>query len=61
MKDWGPSVFQDKTAEFLKISAINTGKWLKYQKVDGLKGLAAIHEDVCHGKIAADVGLIIKM
>jgi len=61
MKDWGPSVFQDKTAEFLKNSAINTGKWLKYQKVDGLKGLAAIHEDVCHGKIAADVGLIIKM
>ncbi len=61
MKEWGSAGFQEKTGDFLKNSAATTSKWLSYQIIDGLDGLAAIHEDVCHGKIAADVGLIVQM
>jgi len=61
LKEWGPAEFQNRTADFMKNSAVAMNEWLSYQMVDGLAGLAAIHEDVCHGKIAADVGLIVEM
>ncbi len=61
MKDWGPAVFDQKTATFLRETASKTAQWLTFQEVDGLEGLAAIHPAVCEGTIAPNKGLIVVL
>jgi len=61
MKEWGPTVFDQKTTEFLKTTAAKTKQWLKFKKIEGLAGLMEVHPAVCSGKIPANEGLIVEM
>ena len=61
LKEWGPAGFDQKIATFMRTAATKTKEWLTYRKVDGLQGLAKIHQDVCNGEIPADEGLIVEL
>jgi len=61
MQDWGPDGFAEKTSSFMQETALKSRGWLKLNKIDGLKGLADIYEDVCEGRLDADQGLIIEL
>jgi len=61
LKEWGPAGFDQKTAAFMMDTATKTKEWLTYRKIDGLAGMAAIHQAVCEGKIAANEGLIVEL
>ena len=60
-KEWGPAVFEEKSAAFMLEAAAKTREWLRFRKIDGLEGMAAIHQAVCKGEIPADEGLIVEM
>lgn len=61
IKEWGAAAFDAKTAGFLKAAAAATKQWLEFESVDGLEGLAAIHEAVCKGQISPSKGLVVEM
>jgi hypothetical protein len=61
IKDWGPSVFEQKTQQFLHETTLKCRSWLKINEIEGISGLENIYQKVCDGKIPADEGLIIKM
>lgn len=61
IKDWGPDGFAQKTADFMRDTALQSRQWLKLTRLDGLTGLAAVYADVCAGHNAADEGLIITL
>ena len=61
MKELGFEKIEKDSSEFIGRSGAKIENWLSYQTVDGLEGLAAIHEDVCMGKIEADIGLIVQL
>lgn len=61
MKEWAPAGFDQKTAAFMKETAIKTKEWLTFKKVDGLGEMAKIHQAVCEGKIPANEGLIVEL
>lgn len=61
MQDWGPDGFAQKTSNFMQQTAVKSRDWLKLSKIDGLQGLADIYEDVCEGRIAAELGLIVEL
>lgn len=60
-KEWGYQTFSEKTNAFITEAAAKTSKWLTFRTIDGLKGMAAIHQDVCDGNIPPNEGLIVKM
>ena len=61
IKEWGAATFDQKTATFLMDTAAKTKEWLTFKKVEGLAEMAAIHPDVCEGKIPANEGLIVEL
>lgn len=61
IKEWGSAKFEQTSSQFLVRSAQKIGNWLSYETINGLDGLSAIHEDVCHGNISPDKGLIVEM
>ena len=61
IKEWGMAVFNTKTTEFMMGTMMKASQWLTFREIDGLEGMAAIHQDVCNGKIPPNEGLIIKM
>ena len=61
LQDWGPDGFAEKTSSFMQETALKSRGWLKLKKIDGLDGLAAVYEDVCEGRLAADQGLIVEL
>lgn len=61
IKEWGPAGFDQKTARFMMETAAKTKQWLTYRKIDGLAGMAEIHQAVCEGKIPANEGLIVEL
>ena len=61
IKEWGPDGFNDRTTKFIMSTAKRTKEWLTFKTLNGLEEMAAIHSDVCHGKIPANEGLIIEL
>ena len=61
IKEWGMAAFNTKTTEFMMGTMMKASQWLTFREIDGLEGMAAIHQDVCNGKIPPNEGLIIKM
>ncbi len=61
LKEWGPAGFDKKSSSFMLEAAAKTREWLTFRKIDGLEGMAAIHQAVCKGEIPADEGLIVEM
>ncbi|MEO0468346.1 MAG: DUF2855 family protein [Bacteroidota bacterium] len=61
IKDWGYPEYEKRTQRFLAASAGHTSQWLQFRDVNGLEELAAIHADVCAGKIPANQGLIVTV
>ena len=61
LQDWGPDGFARKTSSFMHQTAAKSQSWLQLRKIDGLKGLADVYNDVCSGRIAADQGLIVEL
>ena len=61
LKEWGPASFDQKTSAFMMETAAKTKEWLTYRKIDGLAGMAEIHQAVCEGKISANEGLIVEL
>ena len=59
--DWGAEGFDKKSATFIERTAIKSRDWLVMTNIDGLQGLSDIYDDVCHGKIPPEKGLIIQM
>ncbi|MEM9935247.1 MAG: DUF2855 family protein [Bacteroidota bacterium] len=57
----GQEGFDQLSAKFLMQTAAKTQEWLTFQTLKGLEELADIHPDVCMGKIAPDVGLIVEV
>lgn len=61
LKEWGPAVFDQKSAAFMMKAAAKTKEWLTFKKIDGLEEMAKIHQVVCEGKIPANEGLIVEL
>ena len=61
IKEWGPEGFDKKTTQFIMQTAAKTKEWLNFKKLNGLEEMAAIHNDVCAGKIPANQGLIVEL
>ena len=61
LKEWGPAGFDQKTSTFMMETAAKTKEWLTYRTIDGVAGMAEIHQAVCEGKIAANEGLIVEL
>ena len=61
LKEWGPAGFDKKSSSFMSEAAAKTREWLTFRKVDGLEGMAAIHQAVCKGEIPAEEGLIVEL
>ncbi len=61
LKEWGPAGFDEKSSSFMMEAAAKTREWLRFRKIDGLEGMAAIHQAVCKGEIPADEGLIVEL
>ncbi len=61
LRDWGPDGFAERTSSFLQETALKSRGWLKLTIIDGLEGLAAVYEDICEGRVAADRGLIVEL
>jgi Protein of unknown function (DUF2855) len=60
-KDWGPDGFAERTASFIRGTAAQSRDWLTIRRLDGIAGLAAVHEDVCNGRVDAREGLIVEL
>jgi hypothetical protein len=61
IKDWGVQGFEEKTADFISHTVAKSRSWLNLEKLSGLSGLESIYPDVCAGRVAPDVGIIIEM
>ncbi len=61
MKELGAEEFNKRTGQYIMQCAVKTSSWLNIKELDGIKGLSAVYEDVCAGKIAADEGLVVVM
>ena len=61
MQDWGPEGFQKKSSDFIHRTAIKARAWLSIENIEGLDGLAQIYDDVCHGKVPPEKGLIVTV
>ncbi len=61
IKEWGFRKFNQQSNAFIMETAAKTSEWLTFKTIDGLAGMAAIHPDVCNGKIPANVGLIVEL
>lgn len=61
MKDWGAEGFQLKSSAFIQRTAVKCRDWLFLDEIEGLAGLDNIYDDVCHGKIPPEKGLIISV
>ena len=61
IKEWGSAEFERRSVGFLMKAAAQSKNWLQLQQVDGLDELAALHPDVCAGKLAPEQGLIVKL
>lgn len=59
--DWGYEVFDQRSKAFVRQSSATLARWLTFETVLGLEGLQEIHAKVCQGRIAANVGLIVKL
>ncbi|MEL7220497.1 MAG: DUF2855 family protein [Bacteroidota bacterium] len=61
MKEWGVTTFNQKTTGFMLQTALKTRSWLTYRQLNGLIELAAVHPDVCKGKMPSNEGLIVNL
>ena len=61
IKEWGMAGFNEKTTAFMMETMMKASQWLTFRKIDGLEGMAAVHQDVCNGKIPPNEGLIVEM
>ncbi|MGB0930636.1 MAG: DUF2855 family protein [Chitinophagales bacterium] len=61
IKEWGFAGFSQKSNAFMMETIAKTSKWLQFRKVDGLQGMADIHQAVCNGEIPANEGLIVEL
>lgn len=61
IKEWGFAQFNQKSNAFMMEAIAKTSQWLQFRKVDGLEGMAEIHQAVCNGEIPANEGLIVVL
>lgn len=61
MQDWGPQEFEQKSSAFIRRTGLKSRSWLTMQEIDGLSGLSEVYDDVCHGRVSPELGLIIKV
>ncbi len=61
VKEWGMDGFNARSTGFMLSATKKTMQWLKFRTLDGLEGMAAVHQDVCNGKMPANEGLIVEM
>lgn len=61
IKQWGMTEFNHKTNAFITEAATKTSQWLTFRTIDGLAGLADIHQAVCSGQVAPNEGLIVEL
>jgi hypothetical protein len=61
IQDWGMDGFNQKSAEYLAHSYACSRNWLKMTDIDGITGMQSIFDDLCHGKLPAEKGLIVKL
>ena len=61
MKDWGPEGFEQKSSAFVMRTTQRSRDWLTMRELDGLQGLSEVYDDVCHGRVAPEIGLIVKI
>ncbi|MEM9846860.1 MAG: DUF2855 family protein [Bacteroidota bacterium] len=61
MKEWGIETYHHKTTTFLKATALKSKAWLNFRVLDSLEALAAVHPEVCEGKIPATEGIIVDL
>jgi len=59
IKEWGAVGFEQKSQGFMRETAEKCRGWLQLREVEGLQGLADVYLDVCHGRVAADEGIVI--
>ncbi|MBT8085615.1 MAG: DUF2855 family protein [Woeseia sp.] len=60
IQDWGPDGFAKKSSSFMQEAAMKSHDWLHFKQIDDLRGLDAIYENICGGRIAANQGLIVE-
>jgi len=61
MQDWGSDGFQLKSSAFIHRTALKCREWLTLENIDGLEGLQDVYDNVCHGKVPPEKGLIITV
>ena len=61
VKEWGFAGFNQKSSLFMMDTIAKTSQWLTFRKIDGLQGMADIHQAVCNGEIAVNEGLIVEL
>lgn len=61
IQDWGADGFEAKSSAFIMRTALKSRDWLSMREIDGLTGLQDIYDDVCHGRIAPNEGLIVNV
>lgn len=61
IKDWGADGFQQKTSDFLQLTAKRSADWMSVRTLKGLDGLAELYDDILNGKVAPNEGLIVDM
>lgn len=61
LQEWGPGEFDKRSSAFIMRTAAKSRQWLTMKQISGLKGLSEIYDDVCHGKLPPEQGLIVRL
>jgi hypothetical protein len=61
IKEWGMATFNQKTTNFILEASAKTSQWMNFRTIEGLSGMADIHQAVCEGRIAPNEGLIVEL
>jgi len=61
MQQWGPEQFDQASTEFVVRTVMKSRAWLTMKQLDGLTGLSNVYDDVLHGRVSPEVGLIINL
>jgi len=61
IKELGPQQYERKTSAFILETAAKTRSWMTFRELDGLQGLSGVYNDVCNGKVDANIGLTVVM
>ena len=61
MSDWGPQEFFKRSGTFLQQSIADSKRWMKVSDLNGLSDLEEKFQAIADGKIAPELGLIVRM